>query len=163
MDLTFYYWHRANQLIAERSQQLPLRSPASHYLNERYLDKHVSEIANIVMAHYTDTENEATLREFRAAVNMSAKELESWLKTEDSKSVGMKEQKGDESTGHQSGRHIVELLQQKNSNYGQDDYNQMRRVVSYVHRHLAQKPSGDVEHSRWRYSLKNWGHDPLKH
>jgi hypothetical protein len=123
------------------------------------------------MAHHTDTKNtdtentgtknKATLREFREVVNMSARELQSWLETEDSKSVGMKEQ-GDESTGHQSGRHIVELLHQKNSDYSQDDYQQMRRVVSYVHRHLAQKPSGDIDHSRWRYSLKNWGHDPLK-
>lgn len=113
------------------------------------------------MVQHTDTENETTLREFREAVNMSAKELEAWLKTEESKSVGMKEQQGAESTGHQSGRHIVELLHKKNSSYSQDDYNQMRRVVSYVHRHSAQKPSGEVKHSRWRYSLKNWGHDPL--
>lgn len=114
------------------------------------------------MAQHTDTENETTLREFQEAVNMSAKELESWLKTEDSKSVGMKEHEGDESTGNQSGRHIVELLHKKSSTYSQDDYNQMRRVVSYVHRHLVQKPSGDIEHTRWRYSLKNWGHDPVK-
>ena len=38
----------------------------------------------------------------------------------------------------------------------------MRRVVGYVHRHQAQKPSSDVEDSTWRYSLLNWGHDPLK-
>jgi hypothetical protein len=31
-----------------------------------------------------------------------------------------------------------------------------------VHRHQAQQPSGDVEDSTWRYSLLNWGHDPLK-
>jgi hypothetical protein len=33
--------------------------------------------------------------------------------------------------------------------------------VGYVRRHLAQPPSGEVENSRWRYSLMNWGHDPL--
>jgi Protein of unknown function (DUF3140) len=39
----------------------------------------------------------------------------------------------------------------------------MRRVVSYVHRHQAQKPQkGDVETSDWRYSPLNRGHDPLK-
>jgi len=32
----------------------------------------------------------------------------------------------------------------------------------YVHRHLAHRPSGDVERTPWRYSLMNWGHDPLK-
>jgi hypothetical protein len=39
----------------------------------------------------------------------------------------------------------------------------MRRIVGYVHRHLAQGgPEHDKEHSKWRYSLMNWGHDPLK-
>jgi predicted Holliday junction resolvase-like endonuclease len=114
------------------------------------------------MAHHTDSQNEITLREFQEAVNMSAKELENWLKTEESQSVGMKEHEDDESTGHQSGRRIVELLHKKNTDYREDDYNQMRRVVSYIHRHSAQRPSSNIEHTRWRYSLKNWGHEPLK-
>ena len=38
----------------------------------------------------------------------------------------------------------------------------MRRVVSYVHRHFAERPSGDISETRWRYSLMNWGHDPAK-
>lgn len=114
------------------------------------------------MPHHTDAENQTTLQEFKDAVNLSAKELETWLKTEESQSVGMKEHESDESTGHQSGRRTVELLHKKKSDYTEDDYNHMRRVVSYVHRHLAQKPSGDIQHSHWRYSLKNWGHDPIK-
>jgi Protein of unknown function (DUF3140) len=43
-----------------------------------------------------------------------------------------------------------------------DDYARMRKVVGYVHRHLAQRPKGDVTETKWRYSLMNWGHDPLK-
>jgi hypothetical protein len=36
-------------------------------------------------------------------------------------------------------------------------------VIGYVHRHREQPPSKqDVETSAWRYSLMNWGHDPLK-
>lgn len=42
------------------------------------------------------------------------------------------------------------------------DHAHMRKVVGYVHRHLAQRPSGDVTGTRWRHSLLNWGHDPLK-
>jgi Protein of unknown function (DUF3140) len=42
------------------------------------------------------------------------------------------------------------------------DLDHMRKVVGYVKRHLAQRPSSDVEDSNWRASLKNWGHDPLK-
>lgn len=101
------------------------------------------------------------LQSFQAAVNMSAKELEAWLKTEESQAVGQKDG-SDESTGHQSGRHIIKLLQAKKSEYDKDDFSHMKKVVSYVHRHSAQRPSGDVENTRWRYSLMNWGHDPLK-
>ena len=39
----------------------------------------------------------------------------------------------------------------------------MRKVVGYVHRHLAQgDPEQNKEDFKWRYSLMNWGHDPLK-
>jgi hypothetical protein len=38
----------------------------------------------------------------------------------------------------------------------------MQRVNGYVKRHLGQGPKDDVEDSKWRYSLMNWGHDPLK-
>lgn len=39
----------------------------------------------------------------------------------------------------------------------------MEKVTGYVNRHLSQEPKKeDVETSRWRYSLMNWGHDPLK-
>ncbi|MEU9840909.1 hypothetical protein AB0C69_16970 [Actinomadura sp. NPDC048032] len=31
-----------------------------------------------------------------------------------------------------------------------------------VHRHLAHRPSGEAAEPRWRYSLMNRGHDPLK-
>ena len=42
------------------------------------------------------------------------------------------------------------------------DYAHMRKVTGYIKRHSAQRPKGDVSHTRWRYSLMNWGHDPLK-
>ncbi len=63
---------------------------------------------------------------------------------------------------YRSGRKIVEILGKNNSDYTDDDINHMRRVVSYVHRHQAQQPKGDAENSNWRYSLMNWGHDPLR-
>jgi Protein of unknown function (DUF3140) len=38
----------------------------------------------------------------------------------------------------------------------------MKRINGYVKRHLRQGPNKDPEDSNWRYSLMNWGHDPLK-
>ncbi len=114
----------------------------------------------------TDKQQE-TLEEFRKAVNMAPKELEDFLKTDESKKVGYKGEDGDdeskESVGHQSGERIVEILHRHKADYTDDDYDHMRKVVGYVHRHLAQKPSKEeIETSNWRYSLMNWGHDPLK-
>jgi hypothetical protein len=102
-----------------------------------------------------------TIRDFETAVNMTPKELESWLKTDESQQVGQKDGSS-ESTGHESGRKIVKLLQMKQADYDDTDLAHMKKVVGYVHRHMAQRPSGDVEDTRWRYSLMNWGHDPLK-
>ncbi len=105
--------------------------------------------------------DEQVVEEFDEVVNISSKELEEWLETEESKEVGQKDG-GSESKGHESGRKIVEILGKDESDYTEDDIEHMRRVVSYVHRHQAQKPKSDVEDSNWRYSLMNWGHDPLK-
>ncbi len=108
----------------------------------------------------SDDDNQAW-EEFRKTVNMTASELEKWLKTDESKEVGQKSG-GKESTGHASGRHIIAILKSKESELTKDDYAHMRKVVGYAKRHLKQQPSGGVGDTRWRYSLMNWGHDPLK-
>ena len=109
----------------------------------------------------SDTDADTVRREFRESVNMTAGELETWLDTEESKQVGQKDG-GGESTGHASGRRIVELLRTTKDDLTEADLAHMRKVHGYVQRHLAQRPATDVESSRWRYSLMNWGHDPLK-
>jgi hypothetical protein len=98
--------------------------------------------------------------DWKGAVNMTASELERWLETDDSKAVGQKSGGGGESTGHHSGRRIVEILRTRKGDLTEDDAAHMRTVVGYVHRHLAQRPSGDTTDTAWRYSLMNWGHDP---
>ena len=91
-------------------------------------------------------------------------ELSRWLESEESKHVGWHKTgtQGGESVGHDSGRRIVDLLRRKRADLTAADYKHMRKVIGYVHRHLAQRPSGDVRDTRWRWSLMNWGHDPLK-
>ncbi|MEU6479424.1 DUF3140 domain-containing protein [Streptomyces sp. NPDC047017] len=107
-----------------------------------------------------DTERKETWDEFRELVNMTPAELDKWLESDESRGAGQ-HQGGGESTGHASGRRITEILRTKQSDLSDDDYRHMRKVVGYVHRHLAQRPSGDVRDTRWRHSLMNWGHDPL--
>ncbi|MDB5240959.1 MAG: DNA-binding protein [Spirosoma sp.] len=100
-------------------------------------------------------------QEFHKLINMSASELKKWLSTDESKSMGQKKEGAEESIGHQSGEQIVGLLDQKKKGVSEDDLHQMKRVVSYIKRHLAQRPA-DVVGSNWEYSLKNWGHDPTR-
>ena len=108
-----------------------------------------------------DDASKGTIKQFRDAVNMSATQPETWLDTDESQDVGQKDD-GGESTGHKMGRTIIALLGKRQSDYTDNDIHEMGRVVSYVHRYMAQRPPGDVTDTRWRYSLMNWGHDPLQ-
>jgi hypothetical protein len=109
-------------------------------------------------------------QDFGEAVNMTPSELSKWLKSGESTSVGVtpggqkkSSSEGPDSVGHDSGEKIVTILRKKKSDLNDDDFAHMRKVVGYVKRHRAQRPKHeDVEDSRWRYSLMNWGHDPLK-
>lgn len=99
-------------------------------------------------------------RSFYDWVNMQPKELEEWLQTENSQRVGGSNG-SEESTGHRYGRYIVEIKRTLKDDLTHEDYEHMQKVVNYIKRHTAQRPDGDIEDTNWRYSLKNWGHDPL--
>jgi hypothetical protein len=112
-----------------------------------------------------DTDIEA---EFAEVVNMTPAKLRKWLESEESRSVGMEKggekvtsSKQGEAVGHHMGERILEIKARKKSERDEQDHADMKKVVGYVRRHLAQRPKGDIEDSRWRHSLMNWGHDPL--
>lgn len=107
-------------------------------------------------------DDKSTIKEFKKAVNMSAKVLDSWLKTGESKEVGYKENDAEESVGHQSGRRIVELLKKKPDDYTDDDIKHAQKVVGYIHRHLAQKPKGDTGGNELAIQLNELGTRPKK-
>jgi hypothetical protein len=109
----------------------------------------------------TNADAHTVRREFGERVNMTASELDDWLATDESKSVGQKDG-GGASVGHESGRRIAKLLRTKKDDLTAGDLEHMQKVNGYVARHSKQRPSGDVTDARWRYSLMNWGHDPLK-
>lgn len=105
-------------------------------------------------------EKDQTYTEFREVVNIAPKELETWLDSDASKAVGSKPD-GGESVGHESGRRIVQIRRTNKDDLTDAEYDHMRKVIGYVRRHLAQRPSGDVRDTPWRHSLMNWGHDPI--
>lgn len=99
--------------------------------------------------------------QWRDLVNIPPAELEEWLQTDESKSVG--DSNGGESTGHRSGRKIVQIKQTRKDDLSDEQWEHMAKVVGFIKRHRAQEgPDDGVENSAWRYSLMNWGHDPLK-
>ncbi|ODQ54767.1 hypothetical protein SAICODRAFT_17756 [Saitoella complicata NRRL Y-17804] len=116
------------------------------------------------------SEKATVVKNFLDVVNMTEDELAEWLETEESNSTGQLKPGQAESIGHESGRHLLELMR---CTYGSDPdtYNDeqiafMRRVVSYCRRHLAQFPRNkaleEIRAGKWYWSLKNWGHDALK-
>jgi len=77
-------------------------------------------------------------------VNMRPDELKEWLTNESSLNAGWpKHDDSGETIGHESGRHIVEILSKNPAKdpekYDEGDIAHMRKVVSYCKRHLAQE------------------------
>ncbi len=121
------------------------------------------------MAEMDADERRDIAREFKSVVNMSPTALRSWLEAPESHAVGMTHEGekvtgpgGPEAVGHEMGRRILSLHAKKTADLNDGDYAAMRKVVGYVHRHTKQRPDGYVTETRWRKSLMNWGHDPLK-
>lgn len=113
----------------------------------------------------TDDERQAIYATFNDRVNLAHKELERWLDTDESKAAG-DHGDGGESTGHASGRRILDLRYKNKADLTADDYDHMAKVNAYIARHTKQRPEGHTDEElagmAWTHSLKNWGHDPLK-
>ncbi|EIW63840.1 uncharacterized protein TRAVEDRAFT_112057 [Trametes versicolor FP-101664 SS1] len=79
---------------------------------------------------------EEVIAEFHEDVNMTVEELEKWL--EDPKST-----KAGTGVGIESGHKIIEILRKNPDKdpekYDEDDIAHMRKVASYIKRHLAQE------------------------
>lgn len=104
----------------------------------------------------------AVRHEFARLTNLTQAELRAWLETPQSKKVGWVRKGEHESVGRQSARRILQIRDTPTDDLSDADYAHMKKVIGYCRRHLAQRPWGEVADTRWRWSLMNWGHDPLK-
>ena len=117
--------------------------------------------------HLSPDEETAIRGEFDRLTNLSQAELRAWLRTPESQKVGMVRRGETESVGRQSARAILAIRAKATADLTDADYRHMKKVIGYCRRHLAQRPhasqtGGDVTDTRWRWSLMNWGHDPLR-
>jgi len=108
-----------------------------------------------------ETDKELESR-FFGTVNMTAGEIRKFLATDESKKVGFTYEGAKESVGRQSARKIIRFLEHRGGAFNEPDHKHMRKVLGYIARHMAQRPRGDVTETPWRWSLMNWGFDPLK-
>ena len=117
--------------------------------------------------HLSPDDERAIRKAFDALVNLEPAELTAWLETPESHRVGMTRRGESESVGRQSAKRILAIRATPVADLTDADYRHMKKVIGYCRRHLAQRPQalsrgGDVADTRWRWSLMNWGHDPLK-
>lgn len=117
--------------------------------------------------HLSPDEETAIRTEFERLTNLTQAELRAWLKTPQSQKVGMIRKGETESVGRQSAKAILAIRAKPAADLTDADYRHMKTVIGYCRRHLAQRPhayktDGDVTNTRWRWSLMNWGHDPLR-
>lgn len=117
--------------------------------------------------HLSPQAEQRIREEFVALMNLEPAELQAWLKTPESHKVGMTRRGETESVGRQSAKKILAIRATPLADLTDADYRHMKKVIGYCRRHLAQRPlalrnGGDVTATRWRWSLMNWGHDPLR-
>lgn len=94
-----------------------------------------------------------TIQDFHSAINMSPEEIERWMRSPEARSAP---DAGED-------QRVLRLLQTPQDQLTDGDMGEMRLVIDRVREQLVLQPRPqDVAHSRWRYSLMNWGHDPLK-
>ena len=112
--------------------------------------------------HFSPQEESEIRGEFHRLANLTQAQLRAWLKTPEGHKVGMVRRGETESVGRQSAKKILAIRDKKVADLTEADYRHMKKVIGYCRRHLAQRPWGDVTDTRWRWSLMNWGHDPLR-
>ncbi|WP_018655307.1 DUF3140 domain-containing protein [Actinomadura flavalba] len=112
------------------------------------------------MNHRVAPETEELWDEFHRAVNMSSEELRPWLLTDASGTDGMP---AEPDLGvPEMGRHVVRILRKRKVDLTEDDLDAMRQVVDRVNDLLAHPPGTGASNEKWRHSLMDLGHDPLK-
>jgi hypothetical protein len=99
-------------------------------------------------------------QEFHAVVNMTSRELEEWLRTEDAREST--EALPDQAGGQGLGRRVLEILGKRRTDVNAQDAEVMSEVVDTVAAQRDEQYTTKAGDAAWRHRLMCLGHDPLK-
>lgn len=97
--------------------------------------------------------------EFHRVVNMSSRELRSWLRTD---SAGEGTEQLPDHAGSETGRRVLQILRKRRTDLDVDDAQTMQAVVETVRAERADEREPSAGPSDWRHRLMSIGHDPLR-
>ena len=97
--------------------------------------------------------------EFHRVVNMTSRELERWLLTEE---AGENADLRPGETLPPTGAEVLAILGKRKVDLTADDLDVMARVVDTVHRERGEDLEPVAGESDWRRRMMSMGHDPLR-
>ena len=103
--------------------------------------------------------DDALWNEFHSLVNMTSRELQDWLATDDAKEES---EPATGPVGTPTGRAVLAVLGKRRTDLTEHDVSTMRRVVDRVRAERGTDPEPKAGQAGWRRKLMRIGHDPLK-
>lgn len=115
----------------------------------------------------SDEEKRDIFKRWRALINMSQSELDSWAKDERRLLASINRQEAKGQGGIQSGYDSFHRIKRRKGKPFKDwtaqDFDNANQEIGFNSRMLGGKPGapvGDSGMSKWEISLRNWGHNP---
>lgn len=114
-----------------------------------------------------DQEKLDLYKKWKSLINMSSKEIQEFLDSDDGKVAGLskKDAEGPIKRGRDSARAIIRMLDISKDDWSDNDWDWAKRQVSFISRMSnAQGPLKDDKGNPTRklLALKVWGYDPTK-
>lgn len=133
----------------------------------------VAALRRVGMAESNDSEKNELHKKWNGLVNMSAKELETFIDSEEGEEAGLSRKEagkagaggGKITSGRDSARAIVRMLKRDRESWTDNDWDWARKQVNFITRMSGvDGPNRDEKGrpTRKLLALKIWGHDPEK-
>jgi hypothetical protein len=109
------------------------------------------------MAHTTVSDD--LWQDFHTVVNMTSRELDEWLRTEDAHESA---EPLPDQAGGELGRHVLKILRKRRGDLTAQDAEAIHEVVVSIAAQRDEQYTTQPGDAAWRHRLMSLGHDPLK-